>query len=247
MGSLSRRRRASPSLLDGRRRSAEVAARLGRGLVDARDGQRLTQAQVATLVGLSQPEISRLERGSGATASIETWACVGSVLGLRLAAFFEQAPGASRPRDYEHLKRQELIVRTALAGGWRAMPEMAIDPRAVRSRSIDVVLRRNDEIAVVEVWDLLDDVGAALRGLNDKVAAVARAHPNAAVRGILVLRRTARNRRLVGEFRAVFAAKLPGDAGACLAALSNRRRLLPPFDCLLWTDVAGERLIARLG
>lgn len=238
------RRRATRARLAGRIRGEDVARRLGIGLREARRERRLRQVDVAAAAGIAQSYVSKMERGQGVAASLTTWASAGEAVGLRLAAFFEQAPGASRPRDYEHLKRQELVIRTARAGGWRAMPELAIDPRSVRSRSVDVLLRRGDEIAVVEVWDLLDDVGGALRGLDAKVATVALAHPDATVRGVFVLRRTTRNRQLLREFAALFATKLPGDGGILLRALGDRNRRLPPSDCLLWTDVAGLRLVA---
>ncbi|HEX9044732.1 MAG TPA: helix-turn-helix transcriptional regulator [Candidatus Limnocylindrales bacterium] len=239
-----RRRRATRQRLAGRARAAEVCRRLGIALREARRSRRLRQVDVAEAAGISQSYVSRMERGHGTAASVTTWASVGEAVGLRLAAFFEDAPGATRPRDYEHLKRQELVIRTAKPGGWLAMPEMPVDPNAVRSRSVDVALRRIDEIAVIEVWDLLDDVGAALRGLDAKVAAVARAHPGATVRGVIILRRTTRNRQLVREFSALFAAKLPADAGSVLRAFTDPRTCLPRADALLWSDVAGERLIA---
>jgi hypothetical protein len=74
-------------------------------------------------------------------------------------------PGAERPRDYEHLKRQQLVIETARSGGWIAQPELLLDPDAARSRSVDVAMLRPSrrEAAVVEVWDFFGDVGAAKR------------------------------------------------------------------------------------
>lgn len=246
MGSGSRKRRANAATRAGRSRSADAATRLGRALRDSRRAAGWTQAQVADRVGVSQPQISHLERGRGATSTLETWACVGAVVGLRLAAFFEAAPGASLPRDHEHLRRQELVIGLAVRGGWSALPEAPIDPAAPRSRSIDVLLRRDEELLVVEVWDLLDDVGAAVRGLGDKVAAVRRAHPGAVVAGVFVLRRTRRNRQLVGSFGGLFRSRFAGSGSRVIGSLMRPDRPLPrpPADALLWTDVGGTRLIA---
>ena len=44
-------------------------------------------------------------------------------VGHQLAAFLELTPGATPPRDVEHLRRQQLVIDTATAGGWRAVPE----------------------------------------------------------------------------------------------------------------------------
>ncbi len=40
---------------------------LGRAIRDARSARGLTQAQAAVLAGLSQPTLSKLERGAGGT------------------------------------------------------------------------------------------------------------------------------------------------------------------------------------
>lgn len=203
-----------------------------------------------------------MERGLGQTASIETLASVAAAVGRQLAAFLEDAPGADRPRDYEHLKRQQLIIETAALGGWRAAPELAIDPGWVRSRSVDVYLERptQREAAVVEVWDFFDDVGAAVRGLDGKVAALVRRHalseaaagaglPGAAgsrpwrVGGLFVVRGTRRNRTLTDEFRSLFAGRFQASGDAWLVALRDSARPLPPGDAVVWTDVAGTRLI----
>src|SRR3954454_2652994 len=102
-------RRATRQELAGRRRAGEVALRLGRGLRDARRAAGLTQRTVARSAGVSQPEIARLEAGHGANARIETWAACAAAVGTQLVGFLEQAPGASLPRDMEHLRRQNVV------------------------------------------------------------------------------------------------------------------------------------------
>jgi hypothetical protein len=195
-----------------------------------------------------------MERGTGQSASIETWAAVAAASGARLVCFLEELPGATRPRDYEHLKRQQLIAGIAATGGWRATAEQPVDPSWRRSRSVDVLLERpaRHEIAVIEVVDWFDDVGAAWRGLDAKVATVGRDRasielaggPPTKVAGLLVIRGTRRNRLLVREFSMLFRTHFPARSRAWLAALQDPGRPMPAQPGFLWTDVHGSRLIA---
>jgi hypothetical protein len=168
-----------------------------------------------------------------------------------LAAFLEALPGATLPRDIEHVRRQQAVIALAERGGWQAIPERAIDPDARRSRSIDVMLQRSRrrEIAVVEIIDLITDAGATFRGHSDKIHAVRReAGPNWAVAGLLVVRGTIRNRRLVGELRGVIEARYPAGSAGWLAALRDPDRPMPATDGFAWTGSRGTALrAARLG
>ena len=242
------RRRAAAARLGGRRRADELANRLGVALRGSRRALGLRQVDVADRSGVSQGWVSRMERGSGRTAPLETWAAVALAAGRQLAAFLEEQSGAIGPRDYQHLKRQDLVLAAARGGGWSGVPEALVDPGWSRPRSIDVLLQRpaRRELAVVEIWDLFDDVGAAWRGLDAKVAAVARARPEWAVSGLMIVRGTRRNRELVRELGTVFRARHPASSGAWLTALTSAARM-PADRGFLWTDVAGTRLIpARL-
>lgn len=170
------RGRARPETRVGRIRASAVATRLGVALRDARRGSNRTQADVAHAAGVSQSLVSEIERGRGAGTSVETWACLAAAVGEQFVAFLERAAGADQPRDIEHLRRQSALIELAASGGWSALPELAIDTGPGRSRSIDVALVRPavGEAVAVEVWDWFDDVGASLRGLDAKVAALRR-------------------------------------------------------------------------
>jgi len=235
-----------------------LAGRLGAALREARRASGRLQREASVEAGVSQPRFSELERGLGASASLATWTAAAEALGEQLVAFLEHVSGGSLPRDYEHLKRQQLVVSAAMRGGWEPTPESPIDPNALRSRSIDVFLARRyrREAAAVEIWDWFNDVGAAMRGLDDKVAAVRRGlGPDAdgdneawRVRGLWVVRGTRRNRELVRELHDLVASKFAGSAIAWLAALEDPAAAMPASTGLLWTDVKGTRLIAgRLG
>ena len=136
----------------------------------------MTQHQLAERAGVSQGWISELELGKTDAGWLENWTSVAAAAGTQLAAFLEGTPGADRPRDHEHLRRQELILALAAPGGWDGTPEVAVDRATIRSRSVDVLLSRRGrlETAVVEIWDLFDDVGASMRSFDGKVAAVIR-------------------------------------------------------------------------
>jgi transcriptional regulator with XRE-family HTH domain len=231
-------------------RSKALAGRLGAGLREARLASGRRQREVSVEAGLSQPRYSELERGLGASASLATWTSAAEAVGEELVAFLEHVPGAARPRDYEHLKRQVLIVRTAIRGGWQPKPESPIHAMSMRSRSVDVFLTRDNrhEVAAVEIWDWFNDVGDAMRGFDGKIAAIRRGveadrGDSWRVSGLWVVRGTRRNRDLVGELRELFASKFPGSAGAWLVALENPATPMPLLPGLVWTDVRGARLI----
>jgi len=246
-----RRRRAGSARRRARERAVYLARRIGIALRDARLAAGLQQRDVAVRAGFTQSFWSRLERGLTTAVSLETLAAAAAAVDTQLAAFVEAMPGASLPRDIEHLRRQALVVTLAARGGWRATPEAALVGDGPRPRSIDVLLTRAErrEVAVVEVWDLLIDGGDAMRGLEAKVAATSE-HLGAGwrVEGLLLLRRTARNRRLVGDLGALFRARYPASSRTWLTALGDPATAMPAAAGFAWTSVAGDRLLAaRLG
>jgi hypothetical protein len=207
---------------------------------------------------LSRSLISKMERGHGADVTLIEWTRGARAANSDLRAYLERATATDQPRDAVHLRAQELIVRTAEGGGWRAHPERAIDLDAGRSRAGDVVLTRASELALVEVYDWIDDAGEAFRSWDRRLATVegrtiALAPPGAVATkirasGIWVLRATRTNRRLVTDHRALFRARFPGSGAAWLRALSDPTQPMPPTPALLWISVRGDRLYpARLG
>ena len=250
-----RSRRATRRRIEARARSAYLAQRIGRGLRDARTAQGLRQRDVAAAAGISQSFYSRVERGFGGNASLETLAACALACSTQLAAFLEALPGAAVPRDIEHLKRQQAVIDYARQGGWTAMPERPIDPGADRSRSIDVLLERpqSSEAVVIEIVNLFVDVGGDIRGLADKTHALARAKGETwRVRGVLIVRATARNRQTVAELSSFVASRFPGSSPAWLTALGTRDMPMPAQDGFLWTrattpEVFAARLSPRSG
>jgi transcriptional regulator with XRE-family HTH domain len=241
------RTRATAARRRGRVRARHLAVRVGTALRDARLAQGLRQVDAATAAGITQPFWSRIERGLETGATLETLAACASAVNVQLAAFIEAMPGASLPRDIEHLRRQRLVVEQAARGGWAATPEAALSGDGPRPRSIDVLLIRaaRREAAVVEIWDLITDGGDAMRGLQAKVEATQRRLGSGwNVQGLFLLRRTARNRALVGELGPLLAARYPASSSAWLAALEDPGRPMPGADGVAWTSTRGDRLIA---
>lgn len=246
------RRRASRFEIAGRQRAKLVATRNGTALRDARRSCGLKQVEVGQRAGISQVHVSRLEHGSGVGASLDTWARVAAAVGEQLVVFLEHAPGADQPRDLQHVRRQSALVTIAAKGGWRAMPELAIDEGSTRSRSIDVALirARTREAVVAEVWDWFVDVGSGLRSLDGKVAGLSGRLAQAGgpagapwnVGALYIVRDTRRNRRLVTELGGLFGARFRGSSSAWLSALTNPGRPLPLEPGFLWSDQTGLAL-----
>lgn len=254
MGRPNRGRRTGAHTRRGLRRADAISTRLGTGLREGRLIDGSTQQLAADRSGISQPRWSELERGLGRSASIETWALAAAAVGLQLAAFLEGGPGADRPRDFEYLRRQDALVRFAARSGWAALPELAIDP-SPRSRSIEVVLVRLNarEAIAAEIWDWFDDVGAAFRGLDAKTrllrARLEREHPGDQpwkVRGLFVVRGTRRNRLLLQEVAALFAARFPGSSKDWLCALADPNCAVSDADGVCWGDASGQLQAVRL-
>jgi transcriptional regulator with XRE-family HTH domain len=247
-------RRAGRQEVAARHRARTIAVRMGTALRGARLAAGLEQAEVGRRSGLSQVHISRLERGAGDGASLRTWSRVASAVGEQLVAFLELTPGADQPRDFQHLMRQDALIKFATPGGWQSLPEFAVDSGTTRSRSVDVALIRvtSGEAIVAEIWDWFDDVGAGLRSLDGKVDAMRqrlahRPSPNGSawnVQGLYVVRDTRRNRALIGQLGGLFGARFRASSYRWLEALGDPSRKLPAGHGLLWSDRTGLTLRA---
>ncbi len=241
------RQRATATRRRARARTEYLAGRVGTGLRDARLAQGLRQLDVALEAGITQPYYSRVERGLEPGVALDTLAACASALQVQLAAFIEALPGASLPRDIEHLRRQAMVVELAARGGWEAVPEFALSDDGPRPRSIDVFLARPSrrEAAVVEIWDLVLDGGEAIRGLEAKVAATRTRLGGAwRVQSLFLLRRTNRNRMLVRDLAPLLAARYPAASTAWLRALTDSATAMPPDAGFAWTSVDGRQLVA---
>jgi transcriptional regulator with XRE-family HTH domain len=235
--------------------AAVLSTKLGRALRDARARRRLTQAEAAALAGISRSEWSGLELGKrGATVWMLNRAAF--AVGTSLNAYLPEASAADLPRDAVQLKAQELVLRTAKPGGWFGMPEDQIDREARTSRFGDVVLSRPKlrplEVALMEIIDWFDDVGAPTREWNRRLEAVERRaiarmvgdDPVPIISGCWLIRATQRNRALVRDHSNFFASRFSGSGKAWLAAMTDPTVSMPTDPALLWVAVNGDRLFA---
>lgn len=162
------RRKASTAAIEGRREAQSIAATLGRELRDTRKRRRLTQAALGERIGLSQSEISYIERGHGHGTSLERWIACGVALKRPLAVAFsrELVPA---PTDAGHLAGQELVLRLARAHGRTGLFELPSRP-GHPLHSTDVGIRDEAQrlLILVEIWNRVDDLGAAFRATDRK-------------------------------------------------------------------------------
>ncbi len=161
----------------------------------------------------------------------------GDAIDTDLRAYLERVSGAEQPRDVVHLRHQELVARTATPGGWQPLVEHGLGSAGVA----DLVIARTDERALVEVWDLLMDVGDAFRSWDRKLERLA-AEDEDRVSGCWALRATRRNRELIIDHATVFNARFPGSGSAWMAAMASANQPMPDEPALLWVNVRGDRL-----
>jgi transcriptional regulator with XRE-family HTH domain len=224
-------------------------------LKDSRVRRGMTQAAAARLAGLSASTWSWLEIGRDGRVTIATLNRAAMAVGSTLQAYVKEASAAASPRDAVHLRNQELVITTARNGGWRSLPEEFIDREARTSRVADVLLMRGAPghatcYALVEIWDWLVDVGAAVRDWNRRLDAVERyaiAHMAGEdqlprVGGFWVLRATNRNRQLLNSHRGFFGSRFPGSARAWHASLTSPAAPMPSQGALLWVSVKGDQI-----
>jgi transcriptional regulator with XRE-family HTH domain len=235
-------RRRTQRQVQADERAGQLAAFLGRSLLDARRKRALTQAMAAERAGISQSAWSSLERGRGAGISLRVWERACDAVYADLRAYLEGASAAEQPRDAAHLREQELVARIAAGGGWSVGSEAAIGGAGVA----DLVLRRPSETALVEIWNWFADVGDAFRSWDRKLERLAASGERRAS-GCWVVRATRRNRDLVATHRTIFGSRFPGSPASWLVSLGDPARPMPPQPAILWVSVKGDRLFSSRG
>lgn len=242
--------RRTTAQIQGAREAARIAATLGADLRRTRTRRRLTQQALGDRVGLGQGRISDLERGEGASAPLDTWIALGSALDRPLAVSFSRAIDPGEPRDAGHLRAQELVLRLARRSGRRADFELPTRP-ANPSRVIDVVIRDDAAraILVIEIWNRLDDLGAAVRSTSRKQAEVdglavlaAADGPPYRVASCWLLVDTVANRRLVARYLEIFDARFRGSSVGWVHCLVGDAP--PPREPgVAWIDTRAGRIV----
>lgn len=242
--------RRLPLSVEARRVNAEAMARLGAEARVSRLRRRLTQKQLGAGVGLSRSTISLLERGGGGGLTVDGWQRIGLALNRPLIVQLARDT-AEEPADAGHLAIQELLLRLARKWGAQRSFELPTRPQDPR-RSIDVLVRddRRRRLLILEAWNTIGDIGAAARSSSRKQAeaealavAIGGEAPAYGVHLCWVVRASARNRRLVGRYPEVFAARFPGSSLAWTTAIAAGA---PPPDepGLVWCDRDATRVLA---
>jgi len=244
------RHRRTDLELDGTIEATSIAGSLGRELRITSKRRRLTQAQLGRRAGLSGARIGEIQRGNGAGAPLAVWVKLGKAIGRPLAVSFSRDVEQHEPRDAGHLAAQELVLALARHHGRRAdfeLPTRPTDP----ARSIDVALRDDDAraIIVVEIWNRLEDLGAAARGMTRKAieaeglaVMAARDGPPYRVATCWLFVDTAANRRLVARYPEILQSRFPGSSLGWVRCLTEA--LPPPSDPgLAWIDPRSGRLV----
>ena len=242
--------RRTAAQVQGAREAARIAATLGGDLKRTRVRRRLTQRALGDRVGLSQGRISDLERGDGASAPLDTWLALSLALGRPLAVSFSRDIEVDEPRDAGHLRAQELVLGLARRLGRRADLELATRP-ADPSRAIDVVIRDDPArcLVLVEIWNRLDDLGAAVRSTSRKQVeaeglAILAAGDGTRYRvaSCWLLVDTAANRRLVARYPEIFAARFGGSSVGWVRCLVEGAA--PPVGPgVAWIDTRAGRIL----
>jgi transcriptional regulator with XRE-family HTH domain len=227
----------------------EQLARLGGELRAARIRRRLTQTQLGATVGLGRATVSDLERGRGGGHTLDTWQRLALAVGRPIRVELQRDP-LQEPVDAGHLAIQELVLRIGRRAGYVGSFELPTRP-ADPSRSADVGLRddRRRRLILVECWNTIGDLGAAIRSTSRKSADAAELAAAIGAGGpyrstaCWVVRATKRNRALVARYPELFAVRFPGSSVRWALALVDGSD--PPSDPgLVWCDVPATRLFA---
>jgi transcriptional regulator with XRE-family HTH domain len=248
-----RRATRAAARLDGVVEARWLASSLGAVVRDARERQRLTQAQLGRRVGLSQARISALERGLGVGLPLEIWIALGVALRRPLSVGFSRPIGADAAlADAGHLDIQEYLLEIGRRNGRRGSFELATN-RADPSYSIDICEEDPAHacLLVLEAWNRFGDLGAAARSSDRKVAEATRTAQGTPVevRHCWIVRDTAANRNIARRYPEIFASRFPGSSTRWVEALEHGSR--PPTEAgIVWFDPSRRRLrpvrLARL-
>lgn len=205
----------------------DVVDRFGREVRDARGAAGLTQSQLATRTGISQPVISRIERGTTAP-DLRSMARIARGVGHQLSVRIFPGDGI-RLRDSGQLSVAEMI-RAETHRSWRVSLELPVAPPPDR-RAADMVLDSATEVILLEIERAPRDLQAQLRAAQLKRVALAE-RLGRQVQLVLAVPDTAAARQAVAPHAAIIRSGLPVTSRAAWAAIRSGAPLAG--DALLW-------------
>lgn len=199
----------------------------------------LTQARVGRLAGISQPQVSRAERGRGELSLDQRCrlaAAVGHELGWRLYPV-----SSLKLRDSGQLDLARAIT-TAAHPAWHAQLEVPVAPGDLRAA--DIVLNGSVEILHIEIERVLMDVQAQLRAGQLKRQALAERHDRP-VRFVLAIADTPTNRSRLASIPEIVQRTLPISSRRTWSAIRTGEAV--GGDSILFVRARTSRVRAPVG
>jgi transcriptional regulator with XRE-family HTH domain len=193
-------------------------AAIGRSLFLLRTRQRLRQADLGETAGVSQDEISLVERGHLTQIPLGTLRRIFEAAGASLITDVRWRGGElDRVRDARHAPLVTAFARTAAGFGWVTLPEVTYSEFGERG-SIDLLCLNETlmSIAVTEMKSDLTSIEATVRKLDEKTRLAPQlvfrqfGWRSRSVARILVLPDESTARRRVAAALALLDAALPG-------------------------------------
>jgi transcriptional regulator with XRE-family HTH domain len=203
--------------------ATSIAAELGKELVIARRAAGISQRAVAHRAGMSPSQLSRLERGKQQRPKLDLMCRAARAIGLVVTC--KAYPDGTRVRDAASLALLGRLDKL-LAASLRTEREVSLpipgDQRAWDERIFAVDHSRASVEAETHIYDVQATARRiALKQRDDRGAGVV----------ILLLNRTAHNRRVLAEHREALRGQFPLDGAAILRALRAGR--IPPASGIL--------------
>ncbi|HEU0236506.1 MAG TPA: helix-turn-helix transcriptional regulator [Candidatus Limnocylindrales bacterium] len=228
------------------RRTSETRRALATQLLHLREDAGITQAELASAVGLSQGYIAQIEAGL-ARPTIETYTALSMALGSDLSVRIYPNTGPAI-RDRQQAPIVEALLRL-IGPRWRAFPEVPV--RAPTRGVVDLVLHREGPPSVIVASEIESEIrrleqrlrwhaekAAAMPSSDVWAAAVAAGGPVPAVSRLLILRSTRANRQIARDFEQTLRAAYPASASDCFRALRGDAPW--PGPSILWASTDRE-------
>jgi transcriptional regulator with XRE-family HTH domain len=195
--------------------------RLGLSLRALRLRRRLTQAGLATLVGVSRATIARIERSHADQVTLRLLVRVAAELGATVnVRVLWHGEALDRLLDAAHADLTDAVLRLLHDSGWVVATEVSFNVRGERG-VIDILAFHAETAAllVIEIKSVVPDLQAMLGALDRKVRvapalARERGWRIATVSRVLVLPDDRTARRRVERHAATFATALPKRTAA---------------------------------
>jgi transcriptional regulator with XRE-family HTH domain len=223
--------------------------RFGTAMRQIRIRRRLRQADVARLAGVSQPTLSRIERGHLASLTLDSVRRVAAVLDVRVDLIARWRAGdLDRLLNARHAQFHELVARR-FAGmpGWVQQPEVSFAIYADRG-VIDILAfhAASDTVLVIELKTDIADVNELVGTVDRKrrvAVGVAReigwpVGASSRVAVWVIVADSATNRRRIAAHRAMLRAAFPADGRTVGGWLLRPERPIRALS--IWSDIRGQ-------